>query len=164
MKSNNWLRQFYSKLEHFELQSKRKSNQVIDFLKKHRNITKFSTTLDFLVENQEAILQSNIKLNILSIFHMRPLERNEYTNLHNLLTTLKSRRFYKYFHLYFNDIIGVYIIILIHQICCHLLRFRTGFSVSDMRNLDELYFYQKLDFPDLFKNEVMDNLKNLKII
>lgn len=166
--SNSWLTKHYPSLEHFGLNSKRKSNEIIEFLKLNRNITKFTTSDTFLMKNQDALLESEIELDTLLILHMTPMNDSDYSNFHNILATLQTRNIFKNLHLYFNDwmgmaSLGTYPTNLL-QFVTVLYRKHNNFALSGTINLEELYIYKKSDCPDLSENQVLDNLKNLKFI
>lgn len=151
--SNNWLTNVYPTLEHFELESGRKSNEVIEFLQRNPQIRTFSSTFEFLIENQDFFFKSNIKLDILSISHYNSnMDETISNKFLKQLSVLQKRGFFQQMHLYFYCFAYRYGI----NYSSHLLslvnlvyRPRINFKLSSMFNLEKLFLfstYQNEDF------------------
>lgn len=150
--SNKWLTNRYPTLEHFEVNSRRKMNEVIEFLIRNSNIRRFSTRIEFLIENEDAIAASGIHLDVLAILHENT-EINEtmFSTFTTQLLKLQKRGFFKQLHLYFCRAAREYIyppnlmpaVKIMHGI------FKTPFPVSGYVSLQELYLYYLTQIIDL---------------
>lgn len=65
--SNDWLANQYPTLERFDVITRRKSEDVIQFLKHNPNIRKLTTTIDFLIANRNSFFTCHIELDVLGI-------------------------------------------------------------------------------------------------
>lgn len=93
--ANDWFQQKYPAMEHFELLLLSDTfDELKTFLELNPNIKTFSTSTDFLWENRDWILSSNIQLNDLILLE-GVLWRNDFNEFYNLLNQLHGRGFYK---------------------------------------------------------------------
>lgn len=151
--SNDWLQNHYRTIKHFELNSRRKCDEIIEFLKKNPNIRKFSTTMDFLIENRENLLTSKIELNVLAILHANTFtQKKMFDQFVKQLLEHKRKRFFQRLHLYPSFTIDENIY------PPELLRFVTKlhrnieyrqFNLSSLINLEELAIFEISHIDDI---------------
>ncbi|XP_031635597.1 uncharacterized protein LOC116348668 [Contarinia nasturtii] len=139
----NWLLQEYPKLQHFEL-TPRDSYQIEelrDFFVRNPNVQRFSTSVDFLWDNRDILLNSKAKLDILELEGISPYtlsrlyKRQTSENIVELLNRLHEQGFYKRLHIYSSHID--------ERICTSLASFK-GLEFLYIRELDEIYYLAQL--------------------
>lgn len=142
-KTNDWLKHQYPTLKYFELNSCRKMVTVIEFLKLNRNIRKFSTTIEFLIENMDSIASSKIKLKTLSILHaFTNMDNTKFDTFVNQLFKLQKHGLFKQLDLYFISTARKYtypVQLLPFVTLLHISSQPYQFSVSSLSHLKELY-------------------------
>lgn len=176
--SNSWLNRKYTKLEHFEVNSRCRNEKVILFLKQNRNIVQFSTTIEFLMENFKSLSTSKIQLNTLAILHLK-LTTNErkFINFVDQMLSLQKRGIFKHLHLYFRGNVNVPETIVPKNVLLsiklmHITNEKQKLKLSYLINLEKLYLLNKWQIADLdaalntltrlnyiyFERETIDNI------
>lgn len=152
--SNDWLAKPYSSLEHFEFISRRKIDQVIEFLKQNTKIHNFSTTIEFLIANMDAILVSKLKLNILAILYAYTnVAEEKFNQLMAQLALLHQREIFKQLNLYFYvtpiqyTIYPPNVMSLVKTL--HIVNGMQNFTLSPLVNLERLYLSGTFQINDL---------------
>ncbi|XP_031635570.1 uncharacterized protein LOC116348651 [Contarinia nasturtii] len=138
----NWLLQEYPKLQYFEL-TPRDSYQIEelrDFFVRNPNVHRFSTSVDFLWDNRDILLNSKAKLDVLELKRIShtwsPLyKRQTPENILELLNRLHEQGFYKRLHIYVDDVD--------EKIGTSLASFK-GLEFLYIRNLVEIYILAQL--------------------
>lgn len=114
---NDWLHRSYATLEHLELTDlyEFKRNELNTFFAQNPNLRSFSTDAKSLLMNRDMFMASGAKLDKITIdFHHLDVRDPEVlpsfvvNSLHNLLSELHGRGFYKELHLYitFSDFLN----------------------------------------------------------
>lgn len=141
--SNQWLTKIYSKLKHFEIDCQQKNDLIIQFLNNNKKIQHFSTNIEFLINNMELIMKSEIKLNVLSILHAETdIDENEFQTILKDFLLLKKRQFFKYLHLYFASNERAYVYPTDLLSCVKVLHIEYDYrmyALASMGNLERLY-------------------------
>lgn len=164
--SNDWLAKKYSTLEHVEVYSHRKVNEVIHFLQINPNIRKFSTTIEFLMANRDSLLTSNITLQTLAILHAKTsIDTSMFNSFVNQLFELQQCGFFQHLNLYFHITIRAYIypshllsVVTIYDITNE----KHKYPLSSLINLKQLYLLDAFEISDL--NDALPNLKKLNYL
>lgn len=150
--TNNWLKKQYASLEHFEVNSQRKIDEVIHFVRRNSNIRTFSTTLDFLVANLDSISTSNIKLDVLAILHSgMKIDEIQFNIFVKRLIELQHDGLFQHLHLYFYRTTWTYtypsaLLPLIRIL--HITHVMQKFTLSSMINLQQLYLMNTVQIDD----------------
>lgn len=164
--SNSWLAKTYPSLTHFEIYSQRKIDQVIHFLQTNNNICKFSTTLDFLVQNWGLISKSGIKLDVLSIFHAyNNVDANVFNPFVQQLMAKQKNGLFQQLHLYFHCTREKYVYPQDALPLIKIWHAKSGvphINLSRLNNLDQLYISNTSQIIDL--NATLIDLKKLNYI
>lgn len=151
-KSNDWLDKTYSSLEHFEVESQRGIDKVIDFLQNNSNIQRFSTNIDFLAENRDFFLKSKIKLNILAIMHANTNKnQTQFDAVVKQLEQLKESGIFQHLHLYFCQLLEDYIYPANLLSIVKVLHVTNAmqFNMSALVKLKQLYLAETSQIEDL---------------
>ena len=100
---NSWLHRKYPTLEHFELITDvgGRIDELKTFLEQNTNIHRFATSAEMILANREALKNSSVKFEVLSVEFEVIETLNESADL---LNELFERGFYKQFHAYFKTI------------------------------------------------------------
>lgn len=151
--NDEWLTKKYPSLEYFEVNSKRKVDQVIKFLEKNPKIATFATTFEFFMANLDAISTSKIKLNTLAILHeATPKDASQYQQFVKELPDLRHRGFFNELHSYFQrtKLNHSYSSRLLpHVTVLHITLQTENFALDRMVNLKQLYLFGVSRISDL---------------
>lgn len=162
-KTNNWLKHQYPTLKKFELNSCRKMVKVIEFLKLNRNIRKFSTTIEFLIENMDSMTSFKIKLKTLSILHaFTNMDYEIFNSFVKQLLKIQKHGLFKQLDLYFISTAKKYtysVQLLPFVTLLHISSQPFRFSVSSLSNLKALYMSDTKKIEDF--NVASNNLNKL---
>lgn len=166
--SNKWLTKNFSALEHFELFSKegQNSNQIIQFLKGNEKIHKFSTTIEFLIANLDAMSAAQIQLNVLSILHAHCyIDEEKFTKYLNKLKEMQKNGLFKRLYLH------IYIVPRKYTYPRDLMKFVTKmhatissqtFSLAPLINLEQLHLHSTSQIEDF--DAALKQLRKLNYI
>lgn len=150
--SNNWLNNKYSTLEHLEVNSRSKVDGVIHFLTINPNIHTFSTTIEFLIANKDAIAISNIKLDVLSILHaFTNIDEKIFKKFVRQLIELQKRSFFKKLNLFYALPAGKYnypshLLSNVHKL--YIVTETRPITFSHLIELEELYLFNITQMED----------------
>lgn len=122
------------------------------FLRQNQNIRNFSTTIEFIIENFQSILTSGVRLDVLAILNSKTdLDQKKFDNFVKRLDEIKNRNFFTQFHLYFSRTAGKYVYPdwIMSSVTAWYRIYDTMFSLMQLYNLKQLYFYQTSQITDL---------------
>lgn len=151
--SNSWLLQSYPKLQHFELipQFSNHIAELCQFFERNPNVQSFSASSRCLLANQNELLKSNAKLQVLEvkIFQVPRFyyddddveEDDHYQSICKLLKQLHANGFYKCLHFYVQRIsqqCGDQLVELpgLEKLC--IKYFTENFNLTQLTTLKEL--------------------------
>lgn len=164
--SDEWLTKKYSSLEYFEVNSKRKVDQVIKFLEKNPSIATFATTYEFFMANLDAISTSKIRLNTLAILHEEtPRDVSKYQTFVKGLPDLRNQGLFKELHAYFQRTKLNHSYpsrLLPHVTVLHITLQTENFALAQMVYLKQLYLFGVSRITDL--ETAIDKLTRLNYI
>lgn len=164
--SNSWLTKKYPTIEHFEINSQKRINGFVQFLKINPNIGQFSCNIGFLLQNMDSILKSNIKMNDLAIFHAATnINEAKFNAFANNLLALHKRKFFQQLRLYFYQNSRAYNYpsnLMPHITKMHITNEPRQFNLSTFLNLELLCIESTSQINDL--NEALSKFTKLNYI
>lgn len=103
--NNNWLLKKYPKLEYFGLETSKQTHQIEElniFLEQNPSIKSFTINSDLLCAHKQALLEANIKLDILTI---KVQSSTQSQNILNILNELQMHNFCQQLFLFFEHFV-----------------------------------------------------------